>query len=386
MNQSAQAQEASQQDKLEETASTIGQAPQGDSSSSLRAAPLSQRDLQSDIEPVSRRSKMSRPGGTQVVASRRMLSRVADALYWSSRYVERAENVARFVDVNLNLMLETPVQQRLGWEPLVLTTGDQKWFKKNYGDPSPVAVSWFLTFDRAYPNSILSAVGTARDNARTVREIISREMWQQLNEFYLMVKEASKQSYALGDMSEFYAKVKLSGIHYEGVTAATLSRGEAWHFTRLGRLLERADKTSRILDVKYYILLPSVGDVGTTVDQVGWAALLNSASALQMYRQLYHVTTPENVASFLLLNREFPRSILYCVEQAQVSLHSITGTPLNACRNEPERLLGKLRAKLSYTRIEDIMEQGLHEYIDDFQRALNDVGTAIQREFFDYSN
>ncbi len=320
------------------------------------------------------------------VPRRRMLSRVAEALYWSSRYVERAENVARFVDVNLNLMLETPVQERPSWQPLIQTTGDHEWFSKHYGEPTPEAVSWFLTFDKAYPNSIISAVGAARDNARTVREIISREMWHQLNEFYLMVRGVAKESFSVGEMSDFYARVKLSGIHYEGVTAATLSRGEAWHFTRLGRLLERADKTSRILDVKYFILLPSLGDVGTTIDQVGWAALLNSASALQMYRQLYHVTTPEDVASFLLLSREFPRSILYCVEQAQVSLHSITGTPLNACQNEPERLLGQLRAKLSYDRIEDVMGQGLHEYIDQLQIALNEIGAAIQREFFDYTN
>jgi uncharacterized alpha-E superfamily protein len=314
-----------------------------------------------------------------------MLSRVADALYWSSRYVERAENVARFVDVNLNLMLETPIQERPSWEPLILTTGDQKWFKEHYRETTPESVAWFLTFDRAYPNSILTAVTQARDNARSVREIISREMWQHLNEFYLRVREASRNAFSLGDMSDFYDSVKLAGIHYEGITQATLSRGESWFFTRLGRLLERADKTSRILDVKYYILLPSVREVGTTIDQVGWAALLNSASALQMYRQLYHVTSPENVANFLLLNREFPRSILYCVEQAQDCLHHITGTPINACRNEPERLLGQLRAKLSYARIEDVMERGLHEYIDELQTALNEVGTAVQREFFNYA-
>ena len=179
-----------------------------------------------------------------------MLSRVADAIYWASRYVERAENVARFVEVNLNLMLETPVQRRPSWLPLVMTTGDHEHFERRHRDATPEAVAWFLTFDPAYPNSILSSLSLARDNARSVREIISREMWQELNEFYLMVKHQSREQFRLGEMGDFFRRVKLSGIHYEGVTNATQSRGEAWSFARLGRLLERADKTSRILDVQ----------------------------------------------------------------------------------------------------------------------------------------
>src|SRR5690606_37068570 len=146
-----------------------------------------------------------------------------------------------------------------------------------------------------YPNSILSVLSSARENAQTVREIISREMWQALNEFYLMVKEASRREFTVEEMGQFYSAMIMSGTQYEGVSSATLSRGEAWYWSRLGRLLERADKTSRILDVKYYTLLPSVAEVGTTLDQVGWTALLESASALQMYRQEFHETTPENV-------------------------------------------------------------------------------------------
>jgi uncharacterized alpha-E superfamily protein len=313
-----------------------------------------------------------------------VLSRVADAIYWTSRYVERAENVARFVDVNLNLMLELPARRRPGWRPLVMTTGDQDMFDDSYGDPTSDAVAWFLTFDSSYPNSILSSLASARDNARTVRDVISREMWQELNELYLMVKRASRRPFRIGEMGEFYRRVMLAGIHYEGVTNATLSRGEAWSFARLGRLLERADKTSRILDVKYYILLPSADDVGTSIDQVGWGALLSSASALQMYRQHYHVTTPANVSRFLLLDRHFPRAITYCVSEAQLSLHAITGRPLGNCLSEAERLLGRLQANLSFARIEDIMQQGLHEYIDGLQCQLNDAGEAIAVGFFGY--
>lgn len=312
-----------------------------------------------------------------------MLSRVANAVYWSSRYVERAENVARFVDVNLNLMLDSTAHARPSWEPLVLTSGDQEYFEKHYGAPSADAVAWFLTFDRSYPNSILSTVSRARENAQTVREVISREMWQELNEFYLMVKEASSKSFSLEKMGEFYQQTKRRGIYYEGITEATLSHGEAWYFTRLGRLLERADKTSRILDVKYFILLPSIDEVGGAIDQVGWAALLSSASALQMYRQHYHTTTPHNVASFLLLDKYFPRSMNYCVRRSKESLQGITGATSEAGWSAPERQLGQLREKLSSDKIGDVMSVGLHQYIDQLQLSLNNISSAIEGQFFD---
>jgi len=263
-----------------------------------------------------------------------------------------------------------------------MTTGDQAWFEAHYGKATPEAVTRFLTFDPEYPSSILSCVTQARENARTVREIISREMWQELNEFYLMVVGAARPKVSPEDISEFYSRVKRAGIYFEGVTNATLSRGETWHFARLGRMLERADKTSRILDVKYFLLLPPGLGVGTTIDQLGWTALLNSASALQMYRQLNHVTSPASVAKFLLLNRAFPRSIQHCVVEAQKSLHAITGSPVGTYRSEAERLIGQLRASLDYADIEQIMKGGLHEYVDSLQGQLNSISDAIQTLFF----
>lgn len=324
-----------------------------------------------------------------------MLSRVADAIYWTSRYVERAENVARFIDVSLNLMLESSGHER-DWASLVHTTGDQELFQKKYGDASPANVTQFLTFDEDYSSSILSSVARARENARSVRDIISREMWQELNEFYLMVVQSARPGVQPEDMIDFCARVKRAGIYFEGVTNATLSRGEAFHFANLGRMLERADKTSRILDVKYFLLSPSPSSaaqaqsqsqsqngVGSNVDLVGWTTLLNSASALQMYRQIWHVTTPEAVSEFLLLDRNFPRSILRCVRRAQESLHAVSGEPLGSFGSEAERLLGRLRSELDYAKISEIMEQGLHQYVDALQSQLNDVGGAIQNQFFD---
>lgn len=316
-----------------------------------------------------------------------MLSRVADAIYWCSRYVERAENVARFIDVSLNLMLESSGNADRDWASLVHTTGDHELFQKKHGQATPESVTQFLTFDEDYSSSIASSVARARENARSVRDIISREMWQELNEFYLMVVQSVRPGVQPEDLIDFCARVKRGGIYFEGVTDATLSRGEAYHFANLGRMLERADKTSRILDVKYFLLSPSQAQGqnggGSPLDLVGWTTLLNSASALQMYRQIHHVTTPETVSEFLLLDRNFPRSILRCVKRAQASLHAISGTPLGSFNSESERLLGRLRSELDYAKIEEIMEQGLHQYIDSLQLQLNDVGAAVQRQFFD---
>jgi uncharacterized alpha-E superfamily protein len=147
-------------------------------------------------------------------------------------------------------------------------------------------------------------------------------------------------------------------------------------------MIERADKTSRILDVKYYILLPSLSDISTSVDQVGWTALLNSASALQMYRQQHHNISPRKVAQFLLLDAEFPRSIRHGVHRLQESLHCITGTRLGGYQNEAERLVGMLRGRLDYASIDSIMDGGLHEYLDELQQTLNDIGEAIGQRFF----
>ena len=311
-----------------------------------------------------------------------MLSRVANAVYWTARYVERAENVARFVEVNLNLMLDSGGNERPDWSPLVFTTGDQELFAKHYGEATPENVVQFLTFDTENPNSVFSSLRSARENAQTVRDVISREMWEELNGFYLFLKDARKNRIPVEEMGDFFAEVKKAGMYFEGVTNATLSRGEAWNFARLGRLLERADKTSRILDVKYFTLLPHAADVGNNVDQIGWRALLNSASALQMYRQSHHVTTPASVVDFLVLDANFPRSVRHCVRAAQESLHAITGTRIGAHHCDAERLLGKLRAILDYEDADFVMTRGMHEFLDDVQSQLNLVSSNINETFF----
>jgi uncharacterized alpha-E superfamily protein len=311
-----------------------------------------------------------------------MLSRVANSIYWMARYLERAENIARFVDVNLHLMLDSTVESKEQWEPLVIISGDYDDFKERYGVATKDNVINFLTFDRENPNSIISSIINARENARTVREVISSEMWAEVNKFYLILLDAENSGEALDTPYDFYNQIKMQSHLFIGTTDTTMSHGEAWHFDQLGRLLERADKTSRILDAKYYLLLPRVEDVGTPIDNIGWAALLNSASAFEMYRKKFRRITPTDVATFLILDLEFPRSIRYCLLKAQISLHEITGNDIGTFQNSAERRLGRLRSDLDYANIDEIISLGLHEFLDGFQTKLNEVGDAIFDTFF----
>ena len=310
-----------------------------------------------------------------------MLSRVAESMYWMSRYIERAENVARFISVNLNLSLDLPGETEQQWGPLVVTTGDDAAFRHRYASPTRQNVIQFLTFDRENPNSILSCLRAARENARGIREVLSSEMWEHVNKFYLMVRDSGVYS-ALTNPYEFYEQVRVSGQQFVGVTDATLTHGEGWQFCQLGRSIERADKTSRILDVKYFILLPNPSDVGTPFDDIQWAALLRSASALEMYRQRHGPLAPGRVVEFLVLDREFPRAVLHCLTRANEALHAITGAALGGFTNAAEKRLGQLRSELAYVRAEEIVSAGLHEFVDDLQVRLNLVGEAVYDAFF----
>ena len=310
-----------------------------------------------------------------------MLSRVADSVYWSSRYIERAENVARFIDVNYNLTLGDGETLGNRWDPLVYTTGDHDDFSQRHGEANRENVLQFLLFDEDNPNSVLSCVSKARENARTIREVISSVVWEQLNKFSLMVRSASKVRSIMEQPQEFCERVRLASHLILGATDTTMSHGEAWHFSRIGRFIERADKTSRIVDVQYYILLPDAQDVGTALDVVRWSALLKSASALEMYRRQHGKIVPNRVADFLILDRQFPRAVHFCVMHAQDSLRCITGSTHGTFCNLSEQLMGRLCSNMDYTSIDNIIHQGLHEYIDDFQTQLNRVGCAISKDF-----
>lgn len=310
-----------------------------------------------------------------------MLSRVADSIYWLCRYMERAENLARFVDVNLHLNLDLPDDLNGQWEPLVRTTGESPLFQKRHEHFDQQSVIDFLVCDSSYPNSILSCVHAARENARSVREIISTEMWEQINAFYHTLSEACEAGAAEDNPHKLLREVREESHLFFGIMHATMSHNEGWHFGRLAQHLERADKTSRILDMKYYILLPEVQDVGTPFDNLQWASLLKSASAYEMYRKQYGRIDYQRVAEFLILDPYFPRAIRYSLVQAELSLHRISGSPLDRFANQGEKLMGKLRSELDYTQIEDIIGGGMHEFIDSLQTRLNTVGQAIYDEY-----
>ena len=310
-----------------------------------------------------------------------MLSRVADSIYWLNRYIERAENVARFIDVNLNLMLDLPAGVPPQWKPLIWVTGDIELFNSRYDEINSDNVIQFLTFDTEYDNSIISCLQKARQNARSIREVISSEMWEEVNSFYLMIKEASTAN-SFSALPKFFKQVKMSSHRFAGVMDATMSHNEGWQFGQMGRLLERGDKTTRILDVKYFLLLPSAEWVGTPLDRIQWMALLKSASAYEMYSKCQHYITPSSVAEFLISDRTFPRSIHFCLWQTQQRLHEITQTPHGQWNNGAERALGKLCSQLSYLTIEDIIASGLHEFLNQMQSSIYIVGNEIHHAFF----
>jgi len=312
-----------------------------------------------------------------------MLSRVADSVYWMCRYIERAENIARFINVNSGLMLDMPsTSEQPQWLPLVQITADTERFFERYGVASKENVIQFLAFDKEYENSILSCLYAARENARTIREIIPNEIWEHVNTFFLSVRDAAAHADPSHVSPDFFQDVVKQSYAFIGMTLTTMTHNEGWHFCRVGRMLERADKTSRILDVKYFYLLPTPDAVGGAIDNIQWSALLRSASALQMYRQQFGQISPRNVVDLLLLDREFPRSVRYCVGRVQDSIHAITGTPMGTFNNEAERRCGRLQSELSYTRMGEILQTGLHEFVDDIQDKLNGVGEAIFDTFF----
>lgn len=313
-----------------------------------------------------------------------MLSRVANSLYWMNRYLERAENTARLIESKLHMLLDLPSmrQDPNAWKPLVDITGDEQYFADNIGSYKRDDVIFFHTFDRNYPHSIIACLTAARENARSVREIIPSEMWENINNLYLAINESAARLKASKNPHKFYFDIKMACHLILGIAYSTMSHGEAWYFSQLGRLLERADKTSRILDVKYFIILPRIDYVGSSLDSVQWAALLKSISSLEMYRKRFNLISSRNIVDFLIFDREFPRSILYCIRHAERAYFNINGTPFGVYDNDLARQFGKLMGKLNYSYVDEVMAIGLHQFLDEIQSDLNNVSDGIHDNFF----
>ena len=326
-----------------------------------------------------------------------MLSRVADRIFWMSRQMERAENMARILGVTSNLVLfgnhETQEQNLLA--PLTIT-GTAEAFAAQHAKLTLPALIDFLAFDQSNPSSIWSCLRDARENAHAVRWQITSEMWETLNATWIELRgfgrrstgscrrgdaargDAASADSAGAEATRFFDWVKDRSHLFRGVTYGTIVRGEAFNFSRLGTHLERADNTARILDVKYHILLPRVEDVGGALDYYQWAALLRSVSAFETYRLIYRDQIfPIKVAELLILEQRMPRSLAACAAQVNASLDRIVGQNDAAAK----RLSGELFVRLTHADIEEIFQSGLHEYLTDCLDDINELGTRMQRAY-----
>jgi uncharacterized alpha-E superfamily protein len=314
-----------------------------------------------------------------------MLSRTASDLYWMSRYMERAENTARLLDITyrMSLLPYRVMEQGQEWAepwavPLVITGLVSDYYER-YPELSSDNVLRYMALDARNPSSIYSCLQEARESARAQRGAITSEMWESLNHTWLEVRPMDFATIASRGISEFFDWVKMRSHLLRGITFGTMLRDEAFLFQRLGTYMERPDNTARLLDVKYHTLLPSASDVGGAVDYYQWSALLRSLSGLQAYRKMYRdAITPVRVAELLILRDDMPRSLHGCMNFVYDILKQVCDSKVQ----EPERLAGEIHAKLHYGRIEKIIAFGLHEYLTNFLGQISTLSEEINEDFF----
>lgn len=314
-----------------------------------------------------------------------MLSRHANNLYWMSRQIERAENTARLLDITyqMSLLPYRVTDAAQSWAepwalPLVINGLASSYYAKNPGPLTSETVLRFMVTDSTNPSSICSLIHAARENGRSMRGVMTSEMYEDLNAIWLELRGRSETALSHGGINELFEWIKTQSHQFRGVTFGTMLRDEAYQFIRLGTFMERADNTVRLLDVKYHTLLPSASEVGGAVDYYQWSALLRSVSALSSYRRIYRdVITPKRVAELLILRNDLPRSLHACMNEIYEILREL-------CKRdsmEPERLAGELHAQLHYGRVEQIMETGLHEYLMEFLERLHLLNDELNRHF-----
>jgi uncharacterized alpha-E superfamily protein len=309
-----------------------------------------------------------------------VISRVAEHCLWMSRYLERAENTARTLEVNQTLLLDFDVPLEQQWKPLLIISG----IHDMPGEPDAESVQSYLTWETDNPSSIVASIAAARENARIIREVISAAMWERINYYYLWINSpASRRSYEQ-NRTEFYNQIKRINQLFQGITDGTMSHGEAWDFIQLGKYLERACQTARILDVKYHILLPTPEHVGTPVDNAHWVAILTSCSGYEPFRKQRFTAEPGlAIPDFLIFDPLFPRSLRHCLRQCQLSAHAISNRPLSQPGNEVEHALHGLVGWLHLIKINDFVQAGLHEALTSVINRIHDIGNAIHRTYFD---
>nr|WP_255616540.1 alpha-E domain-containing protein [Microvirga puerhi] len=311
------------------------------------------------------------------------MSRDADSLYWLSRYVERAENTARILDVAYR-MASMPIGYNGAsgneWESAIVTAGCQDQFQNAYSDATPEQVIEFLAFSEANPSSIQRCLDTARQNARSVRSALTSEMWEAINSAWLDLRPFKNRKINVEDLPRFLNLVKEASLRYDGSALRTMLRNDAYWFSRLGVYIERADNTARVLDVKYHVLLPRDAEVGGGIDYYQWAAILRSVSALVSYQWVYHQNLkPWLVADLLILREEMPRSLAACY--ASLSRHLDDIAQRYGTSGVAQRSARASHARLANQTITDIFQNGLHEFLQDFIAENNRLSVAISNQY-----
>ena len=307
-----------------------------------------------------------------------MLSRVADSIYWLARYVERAENLSRLLLSTQDLLLDAGSEGSDSsefWGPILVATGDDEAYSKLHSQITGKAVVEFLTAHPANPNSIANCVRAARENARTIRDQISDELWECVNSMKLYV-DSNREVRHSG--VAFFERILSGSYEFQGIAASTTPRGENWHFLRLGTCLERADQMSRLIDTCSPLSMEMPPHPESK--PLRWAALLRSCSAWHAFQVHSARLDPRRVIEYLLMKDEFPRSVACCVTEVHRIL-LVLSDERGETMPEHVRLAGRLRADLAYSHIDEIIEKGLHDSMDDLQTRLIDIGRSIFEAF-----
>jgi uncharacterized alpha-E superfamily protein len=308
-----------------------------------------------------------------------MLSRTADHLYWMSRYIERAESLARLVDAHyrMSLLPHSPEVLAQSLSSTMTALHMQQAYLAHHPHIEPKAVFEFVSLDREYGGSIFNCLKSARENARAVRGSLTSELWETLNSTWLDARSQIMRRGAKVDIGEFVEWVKERSHLTRGVTVGTMMHDEAFHFTRIGTFLERANSTARILTAHRSDFEPGA-DAGVVPDPYEWSVLLRALSAFEVYRRAYRdVITPFRVAQLLILRDDMPRSLLRCCKEVYANLKSVS----NAQSAETERRAGEMHAMLHFTRMEEILGLGLPRFLEQFLSRLQDLGVRIASDF-----
>ena len=309
-----------------------------------------------------------------------LLSRFAENSFWMARYVERAENLARILDVNETFARDS--QGAHDWLPILRLHCDEERFSERYRKVDTSSVTRFYILDSSNPNSIHFTIRAARENARSIRHLLSLETWTQLNVFYNWIASLRPKDIALTELARLCARIKEGcQLHY-GIVAGTMYRDQVWMFYRIGTFIELCDQVTRLVDIKYHSLLPNASDVGTPIDVAQWNALLRSASAYHGYRRVYpHGMTPETVAGFVLLDPGFPRSIRSCAREIRNIVDKLIRREELCAVSFPQYNLDELDM-LSRWAPSEVVAYGLHEYVDRVQLTLIDLSAQVEQTFF----